>query len=58
MIGIVSCLGEFGGFIPPLLLGYCSAQFGSPALGYTLMAIFAVLCTGLSLWVYVMQGKY
>jgi MFS transporter, NNP family, nitrate/nitrite transporter len=58
MIGIVSCLGAFGGFIPPLLLGYCFTQFGSPAWAYTLMAIFAVLCTGLSLWVYVRPGKY
>jgi MFS transporter, NNP family, nitrate/nitrite transporter len=58
MIGIVSCLGAFGGFVPPLLLGYCFSQFGSPAWDYTAMAFFAVLCTGLNLWVYVRQGKY
>jgi NNP family nitrate/nitrite transporter-like MFS transporter len=58
MIGIVSCLGAFGGFVPPLLLGYCFSAFGSPAWAYTWMAVFAMLCTGLSLWVYVRPGKY
>jgi NNP family nitrate/nitrite transporter-like MFS transporter len=58
MIGIVSCLGAFGGFVPPLLLGYCFSQFGSPAWAYTAMAFFAVLCTGLNLWVFVRHGKY
>jgi MFS transporter, NNP family, nitrate/nitrite transporter len=56
MIGIVSCLGAFGGFVPPLLLGYCFAQFGSPAWAYTAMAVFALACTGLNLWAYVRPG--
>jgi MFS transporter, NNP family, nitrate/nitrite transporter len=58
MIGIVSCLGAFGGFVPPLLLGYCFSQFGSPAWAYTSMAVFAIVCTGLNLWVYARPGKY
>jgi NNP family nitrate/nitrite transporter-like MFS transporter len=58
MIGIVSCIGAFGGFVPPLLLGYCYSQFGSPAWAYTAMAVFAGLCAVLSLWVYVRPGKY
>jgi NNP family nitrate/nitrite transporter-like MFS transporter len=58
MIGIVSCLGALGGFVPPLLLGYCFSKLGSPAWAYTSMAIFAVICTGLSLWVYVRPSKY
>ena len=46
-IGIVSCLGAFGGFVSPLLLGYCFSQFGLPAWAYTSMALFAVVCTGI-----------
>ena len=34
-IGIVSCLGALGGFVPPLLLGWTMDHLGSPAWAYT-----------------------
>jgi MFS transporter, NNP family, nitrate/nitrite transporter len=43
-IGIVSCIGALGGFVPPLLLGWTMGAFGSPAWAYTAMAFFALLC--------------
>lgn len=42
MIGIVSCIGAFGGFFPPLLLGWCMTNLGSPAWAYVGMALFAL----------------
>ena len=57
-IGIVSCIGAFVGFVPPLLLGYCFQQFHSPAWGYLAMAFFALFCSGLNAWVYLRSGKY
>jgi len=51
-IGIVSCIGAFGGFIPPLLLGWTMDRFGSPALAYTGMALFALICLFINGWYY------
>jgi len=51
-IGIVSCLGVLGGFAPPLLLGWTMDHFGSPALAYCGMAVFALFCLGLNAWFY------
>jgi NNP family nitrate/nitrite transporter-like MFS transporter len=51
-IGIVSCLGALGGFVPPLLLGWTMDHLGSPAWAYTGMACFAVLCLFVNGWFY------
>jgi NNP family nitrate/nitrite transporter-like MFS transporter len=51
-IGIVSCLGALGGFFPPLLLSRTMEHFGSPALAYSAMAAFALVCLGLNAWFY------
>lgn len=51
-IGIVSCLGALGGFVPPLLLGWTLDHLGSPAWAYTSMAFFALLCLGVNGWYY------
>jgi len=51
-IGIVSCVGAFGGFIPPLLLGWTMDKFASPALAYTGMALFALVCLAVNIWFY------
>lgn len=51
-IGIVSCLGALGGFAPPLLLGWTIEHLGSPALAYTAMAFFALLCLLVNGWFY------
>ena len=51
-IGIVSCLGALGGFVPPLLLGWTMDHLGSPAWAYTGMAMFALLCLFVNVWFY------
>ncbi|MCU0786101.1 MAG: NarK/NasA family nitrate transporter [Verrucomicrobia bacterium] len=51
-IGIVSCLGALGGFVPPLLLGWTMDHLGGPAWAYTGMALFALICLGVNLWFY------
>jgi NNP family nitrate/nitrite transporter-like MFS transporter len=51
-IGIVSCLGALGGFVPPLFLGWTIDHFGSPAWAYTGMALFALLCLVVNGWFY------
>jgi NNP family nitrate/nitrite transporter-like MFS transporter len=51
-IGIVSCLGALGGFVPPLLLGWTMDHLGSPAWAYTGMALFALLCLCVNAWFY------
>lgn len=50
-IGFVSCLGALGGFFPPILLGWCMTELGSPAWAYTAMALFALVCFALN-WAY------
>jgi NNP family nitrate/nitrite transporter-like MFS transporter len=51
-IGIVSCLGALGGFLPPLLLGWTLDHLGSPAWAYSGMAFFALLCLSVNAWFY------
>lgn len=51
-IGIVSCIGALGGFAPPLFLAWTLDNFGSPALAYTGMALFAVACLAVNAWFY------
>ena len=51
-IGIVSCIGALGGFVPPLLLGWTMGAFGSPAWAYTAMALFALLCLAVNGYFY------
>jgi NNP family nitrate/nitrite transporter-like MFS transporter len=51
-IGIVSCLGALGGFVPPLLLGWTMDHLGSPAWAYTGMALFALVCLIVNTWFY------
>jgi NNP family nitrate/nitrite transporter-like MFS transporter len=51
-IGIISCLGALGGFVPPLFLGWTMDHLGSPAWAYTGMAMFAVLCLMVNGWFY------
>ncbi len=52
VIGIVSCIGALGGFFPPIFLGWCIAQFGTPAWAYTSMAIVALAAFGVNWWFY------
>ncbi len=51
-IGIVSCLGALGGFVPPLLLGWTMDHLGGPAWAYIGMAFFALLCLAVNFWFY------
>lgn len=51
-IGMVSCLGALGGFVPPLLLGWTMDHLGSPAWAYTGMALFALVCLAVNIWFY------
>jgi NNP family nitrate/nitrite transporter-like MFS transporter len=51
-IGIISCLGALGGFVPPLLLGWTMDNLASPAWAYTGMALFALICLIVNIWFY------
>ena len=51
-IGIVSCIGALGGFAPPLLLGWTMDKLGTPAVAYTAMAVFALVCLLVNGWFY------
>jgi NNP family nitrate/nitrite transporter-like MFS transporter len=42
--GIAGCAGGLGGFFPPLLLGFVRDATGSYAIGFILLAMFAVVC--------------
>ncbi|MEO8285203.1 MAG: nitrate/nitrite transporter [Chloroflexota bacterium] len=42
--GIVGCAGGLGGFFPPLLLGFVKDATGTYAMGFVLLAVFALLC--------------
>ena len=46
--GIAGCAGGLGGFFPPLLLGLVRDATGSYALGFVLLAGFAVVCLGVA----------
>jgi NNP family nitrate/nitrite transporter-like MFS transporter len=45
--GLVGAAGGLGGFFPPIVLGICRDQTGSYTLGFVLLIIFALGCTGL-----------
>ena len=57
VIGIVSCVGAFGGFFPPLFLGWCIERFGSPAWAYTGMSLFALAALAVNGWFYQREGS-
>jgi MFS transporter, NNP family, nitrate/nitrite transporter len=42
--GIAGCAGGLGGFFPPLLMGLVRDNMGNYALGFILLAVFAVIC--------------
>jgi NNP family nitrate/nitrite transporter-like MFS transporter len=42
--GVVGAAGGLGGFFPPLVLGVVRDATGSYALGFILLALFAVGC--------------
>jgi NNP family nitrate/nitrite transporter-like MFS transporter len=42
--GIAGCAGGLGGFFPPLLLGFVRDATGTYAIGFILLAVFAVAC--------------
>lgn len=42
--GLVGAMGGLGGFFPPLALGLIRQQTGSFVWGFTLLALFALLC--------------
>ena len=44
--GLVGAVGGLGGFFPPIVLGICRDQTGSYTLGFVLLIIFALSCTG------------
>jgi MFS transporter, NNP family, nitrate/nitrite transporter len=44
--GLVGAAGGLGGFFPPIVLGICRDATGSYALGFGLLIIFALGCTG------------
>lgn len=47
--GIAGCAGGLGGFFPPLLMGFVRDATGTYALGFVLLAVFAVACLGVLL---------
>lgn len=52
VIGFVSCVGAFGGFFPPFLLGWTIDRFGTPAWAYTGLAVFSLLAFAVNWWWY------
>jgi NNP family nitrate/nitrite transporter-like MFS transporter len=45
--GLVGAAGGLGGFFPPIVLGICRDMTGSYSLGFGLLIIFALSCTGI-----------
>jgi MFS transporter, NNP family, nitrate/nitrite transporter len=45
--GLVGAAGGLGGFFPPIVLGICRDATGSYAIGFGLLVVFALGCTGL-----------
>jgi MFS transporter, NNP family, nitrate/nitrite transporter len=45
--GLVGAVGGLGGFFPPIVLGICRDQTGSYTLGFVLLIVFALSCTGI-----------
>ncbi|MBK6407702.1 MAG: hypothetical protein IPF66_23410 [Holophagales bacterium] len=50
-------MGAFGGFFPPLFLGWCIERFGSPAWAYTAMAVVALGALAVNGWFYQREGS-
>ena len=44
--GLVGAAGGLGGFFPPIILGICRDMTGSYVMGFVLLIIFALGCTG------------
>jgi MFS transporter, NNP family, nitrate/nitrite transporter len=45
--GLVGAAGGLGGFFPPIILGICKDMTGSYAIGFALLIVFALSCTGI-----------
>jgi MFS transporter, NNP family, nitrate/nitrite transporter len=45
--GLVGAAGGLGGFFPPIVLGICRDATGSYAIGFGLLILFALGCTGI-----------
>lgn len=44
--GLVGAAGGLGGFFPPIILGICRDMTGSYVIGFVLLIVFALSCTG------------
>ncbi len=44
--GLVGAAGGLGGFFPPIILGICRDLTGSYVIGFVLLIVFALSCTG------------
>jgi MFS transporter, NNP family, nitrate/nitrite transporter len=45
--GLVGAAGGLGGFFPPIILGVCKDMTGSYVIGFALLIVFALSCTGI-----------
>jgi MFS transporter, NNP family, nitrate/nitrite transporter len=45
--GLVGAAGGLGGFFPPIVLGVCKDMTGSYTIGFGLLIVFALTCTGM-----------
>jgi MFS transporter, NNP family, nitrate/nitrite transporter len=45
--GLVGAAGGLGGFFPPIVLGICRDMTGSYTIGFCLLIVFALTCTGI-----------
>ncbi len=45
--GLVGAAGGLGGFFPPIVLGICRDMTGSYTIGFGLLIVFALTCTGI-----------
>ncbi len=45
--GLVGAAGGLGGFFPPIVLGICRDMTGSYTIGFGLLIVFALSCTGI-----------
>lgn len=55
--GLVGAAGGLGGFFPPIVLGICRDSFGSYTLGFILLIIFALSCTGMLFQTFLKPAK-
>jgi NNP family nitrate/nitrite transporter-like MFS transporter len=54
--GLVGAFGGLGGFFPPLVLGVINDATGGYAIGFVLLALFAVFCFLVNYRVFLRQG--